>query len=179
MAKTIALVGSLDTKGEEYRFVKQCIEARGHRVLLVDTGVLGEPKIAADITSRDVAGAAGGDLDDLIEEQDRGEAVATMQRGVEVIVPRLFAEGRFDAIMALGGGGGTSIACAAMRTLPLGVPKVMVSTVAGTDVSGYVESLATYLVALAKGQATGPQPRLPGEALTVVRGSTAPPRSAS
>ena len=138
MAKTIALLGALDTKGDEYGFVKQCLEARGHEVLLIDVGVLGEARLAAHVTSREVARAAGIELDDLVAEQDRGEAMAVMTRGVETLVPQLYAEGRFEAIMALGGGGGTSVACAAMRTLPLGVPKVMVSTVAGTDVSGYV-----------------------------------------
>jgi uncharacterized protein (UPF0261 family) len=138
MAKTVALLGALDTKGTEYRFVKECIEARGHRTLLVDVGVLGPPVIEPDISRRQVAEAAGADADALRENKDRGQAVAAMARGAEALVPKLYAEGRFDGILALGGGGGTSVACAAMRTLPLGVPKVMVSTVAGTDVSGYV-----------------------------------------
>jgi uncharacterized protein (UPF0261 family) len=138
MAKTVALLGALDTKGAEYRFVKECIEARGHRTLLVDVGVLGPPVIEPDVSRHEVAEAAGADADALREHKDRGEAVAAMARGAAALVPKLYAEGRFDGILALGGGGGTSVACAAMRTLPLGVPKVMVSTVAGTDVSGYV-----------------------------------------
>ena len=138
MSKTIALLGSLDTKGAEYGFVKACIEGRGHRVLVIDVGVLGAPGIEPDVSRRDVAAAAGVDLDELVAKEDRGEAVAAMARGIRNLVPKLYAEGRFDGIMALGGGGGTSVATAAMRTLPLGVPKVMVSTVAGTDVSGYV-----------------------------------------
>ena len=138
MTKTVALVGTLDTKGAEYGFVKQCIEARGHKTLLIDVGVLGDPAIQPDVTRGEVAAAGGADLNDLVAKEDRGEAVAAMARGVAALVPRLFDQERFDGIMALGGGGGTSVACAAMRTLPLGVPKVMVSTVAGTDVSGYV-----------------------------------------
>ncbi len=138
MPKTVALLGALDTKGAEYGFVKECIEARGHRTLLIDVGVLDPPRIAPDVSRREVAEAAGVDLDALVSRRDRGEAVAAMARGAEILVPRLFAQRRFDAILALGGGGGTSVACGAMRTLPLGVPKVMVSTVAGTDVSGYV-----------------------------------------
>ena len=147
MAKTIALLGSLDTKGAEYAFVKACIESRGYAVLLIDTGVLGPPlgssslgppPLRPDVTREEVARAAGADLPALAAKQDRGEAMAAMAAGAAAIVPRLYAEGRFDAILALGGGGGTSVACAAMRTLPLGVPKVMVSTVAGGDVSGYV-----------------------------------------
>ncbi|HID75123.1 MAG TPA: UPF0261 family protein [Planctomycetaceae bacterium] len=138
MAKTIALIGSLDTKGDEYAFVKECIEGRGHRTLVIDVGVLGPPAFEPDVSRRQVAEAAGVELDVLVERKDRGEAVAAMARGAERLVPCLHAEGRFQGIMALGGGGGTSVACAGMRALPLGVPKVMVSTVAGTDVSGYV-----------------------------------------
>lgn len=138
MPKTVALLGALDTKGAEYAFVKQCIEARGHRTLLVDVGVLEPPRIAPDVTRQQVATAAGVDLELLVAKKDRGEALAVMSRGAAALMPQLLAQGRFDAILALGGGGGTSVACAAMRALPLGVPKVMVSTVAGTDVSGYV-----------------------------------------
>ena len=138
MAKIVALLGALDTKGAEYGFVKQCIEARGHRTLLVDVGVLEPPRIVPDVPREQVARAAGIELAALLQKKDRGEAVAAMSRGAEVLLPRLYAEKKFDAVMALGGGGGTSVACAAMRALPLGVPKVMVSTVAGTDVSGYV-----------------------------------------
>jgi uncharacterized protein (UPF0261 family) len=138
MAKTVALLGALDTKGAEYAFVKQCIEVRGHKTLLIDVGVLGPPRIEPDVFREEVARAAGVELAPLVEKRDRGEAMAAMSRGAAAVVPRLYAEKRFDAVMALGGGGGTSVACAAMRALPLGVPKVMVSTVAGTDVSGYV-----------------------------------------
>lgn len=138
MGKTIALVGAFDTKGAEYKFVRDCIVRRGHEVLLIDVGVLGQPCLTPDVSRAEVAQAAGLDLQDLVESQDRGEAMAAMTQGVEALIPRLHTEGRFDAVMALGGGGGTSIACAGMRKLPLGVPKVMVSTVAGTDVAGYV-----------------------------------------
>jgi uncharacterized protein (UPF0261 family) len=136
---TIALLGALDTKGTEYAFVKQCIEARGHRTLLIDVGVLGAPALVPDVTREEVARAGGAELADLVARRDRGEAVAAMARGAAALVPKVHAEGRLDAIMAMGGGGGTSVACAAMRGLPLGVPKLMVSTVAGSDVSGYVD----------------------------------------
>ena len=138
MPKTVALLGALDTKGVEYGFVKQCIEARGLRTLVIDTGVLGVPRLAADVSRDAVAASGGADLAELVVRQDRGEAVAAMARGAAALVAKLYAEGRFDGILAMGGGGGTSIACGAMRNLPLGVPKVMVSTVAGGDVSGYV-----------------------------------------
>jgi uncharacterized protein (UPF0261 family) len=135
---TIALIGALDTKGAEYRFVKELIEARGHRTLLIDVGVLGEPAVRPDVTRDEVARAGGADAAGLAERKDRGEAVAAMSRGASALLPQLHAAGRFDGVLALGGTGGTSVACAAMRALPLGIPKVMVSTVAGGDVSGYV-----------------------------------------
>jgi len=138
MPKTIALIGALDTKGAEYGFVKQCIESQGLKALLVDVGVLGEPVIAPDIARAEVAEAGGADIQQLAAKQDRGEAAAAMSRGAAGILPKLYAEGRFHGVLALGGTGGTSVACAGMRALPLGVPKVMVSTVAGSDVSGYV-----------------------------------------
>lgn len=138
MAKTIALLGALDTKGTEYAFVRQCIEGRGHRTLVIDVGVLESAVVTADVPRDEVARAGGADLAQLVARRDRGEAVAAMARGAAEIASRLYAENRFDGILALGGGGGTSVACAAMRALPLGVPKVMVSTVAGSDVSGYV-----------------------------------------
>jgi uncharacterized protein (UPF0261 family) len=138
MSHTIALIGALDTKGPEYQFVRDCIEARGHKTLLIDVGVLGEPAVKVDVSRAEVARAGGVDLGMLQARKDRGESVAAMSRGAAALLPKLHAEGRFDAVMALGGSGGTSVACTAMRALPLGVPKVMVSTVAGGDVSGYV-----------------------------------------
>lgn len=138
MSKTIALLGALDTKGDEYAFVRQCIVSRGHKALLIDVGVLEAPRVKPDISRDEVAKAAGADAAALAAEKDRGEAVAAMSRGAAALLPKLYAEKRFDGVLALGGTGGTSVATAAMRALPLGVPKVMVSTCAGGDVSGYV-----------------------------------------
>jgi len=139
MGKTIALLGTLDTKGAEYAFLRQCVHDRGHRTLLIDTGVLGPPAVEPDVPRDQVARAAGEDFAAIVAARDRGRAVAVMARGAEELLPKLLAEGRFDAVLAVGGSGGTSVACRAMRALPLGVPKVMVSTVAGGDVSGYVD----------------------------------------
>jgi uncharacterized protein (UPF0261 family) len=138
MTKTVALLGALDTKGAEYRFVKACIEARGLKTLVIDIGTLDPPALTPDITREEIARASGADSATLAARKDRGEAVAAMSRGAAALLPELYAQGRFDGILALGGTGGTSMACSAMRALPLGVPKVMVSTVAGTDVSAYV-----------------------------------------
>ncbi|MBI4024901.1 MAG: Tm-1-like ATP-binding domain-containing protein [Verrucomicrobia bacterium] len=136
--RMIALIGALDTKGAEYGFVKQCIEARGHKTLLIDVGVLDAPAVKPDVTREEVAKAGGSDLSALVAKRDRGAAVAAMSRGAAALLPQLFAQKKFDGVIALGGTGGASVACSAMRALPLGVPKVMVSTVAGSDVSGYV-----------------------------------------
>ena len=138
MSKTIALLGALDTKGAEYGFVKDCIEARGHKTLLIDVGVLGKPAIKPDITRAEVAKAGGADIKKLVADKDRGRAVAAMSEGAAVLLPKLYAAGKFDGVLAMGGTGGTSVACGAMRALPLGAAKVMVSTTAGGDVSGYV-----------------------------------------
>ena len=138
MNKTIAMLGSLDTKGAEYAFLKECIEAHGHKTLLIDTGVLEPPVIPADVSRTEVAAAGGALLTDLVSKKDRGQAMAAMGLGAAVMLTQLYAQKKFDGVIALGGTGGTSVACTAMRALPLGVPKVMVSTCAGGDVSGYV-----------------------------------------
>src|SRR5262245_22313089 len=119
MGKTIALLGALDTKGAEYAFVQRCIEERGHHALLIDIGVLGPPAMNPDVSRDELAQAGGGDLSVVQQKQDRGQAVALMSRGAAVLLPRLYAEHRFDGVLALGGSGGTSVACAAMRALPL------------------------------------------------------------
>jgi len=138
MGKTVALVGTLDTKGVEYSYVQELIRARGHQTLVIDTGVLGPPGITPDMSREEVAEAAGRNFPDLAAKKDRGEAVSVMAAGIAALLPRLHAQGRFDGVLALGGSGGSSIACAGMRALPYGVPKLMVSTVAGGDVSAYV-----------------------------------------
>lgn len=135
---TVVVVGALDTKGEEIRFLTRQIEERGHRVLVVDVGVLGEPAFKPYITREEVASAAGVSLADLVAQRDRGQAVTAMSRGATAIAERLFERGELDAIIGMGGGAGTSVGTAAMRGLPLGIPKVMVSTLASGDVRGFV-----------------------------------------
>ena len=138
---TVVLVGTLDTKGHEYAFLRDRIAARGVDVLLVDAGILGEPLTEPDVTRQEVATAVGADVHALAAAGDRAAAIAAMGRGVAEIVARLHADGRFDAIGALGGTGGTALATEAMRRLPIGVPKLMVSTVASGDTSSYVGSV--------------------------------------
>lgn len=138
MSATILLIGTLDTKGEEVAYVRDLIEARGHGVLTVDAGVLGEPAFAPDVGADEVARAGGSSLAELREAGDRGAAIDAMIAGLERLVPGLFGDGRFQGVLGLGGGGGTALATAAMRTLPVGVPKVMVSTMASGDTGPYV-----------------------------------------
>ena len=135
---TIAVLGTMDTKGEEHAFVANLIKQRGHQVLVIDTGTLDAPKLKPDITRFEVAAAAGADLNALVAKKDRGEAVAAMSRGAPVVLARLVADQRIDGVISLGGGGGTAISTAAMRALPIGFPKVMVSTLASGNTSQYV-----------------------------------------
>ncbi|MES2461770.1 MAG: Tm-1-like ATP-binding domain-containing protein [Armatimonadota bacterium] len=137
-SKTVALVGALDTKGAEYAFVKAILEAQGLQTFVIDSGVLGSPTLAPDITRAEVARAGGADIAALVVKADRGKAVEAMSRGLTVLLPQLLADSRFDGVLALGGTGGTSVVSRALRALPLGIPKVIVSTVAGGDVSAYV-----------------------------------------
>ncbi len=138
MPKTICIIGALDTKGEEFAFLKAEIEKRGCDTLVVDTGVLGEPLFTPDVAHERVAELGGTPLADLVARQDRGEAMTVMTRGAAEIARQLYTEGKIHGIIGMGGGGGTVIGTSAMRALPVGFPKVMVSTVASGDVSAYV-----------------------------------------
>ena len=135
---TIALLGTMDTKGDEHGFVAEQIRARGHRTLVIDLGTDGAPQIPPDITREEVAALADFDLATLIARHDRGEAVAAMSEAAPLILAKLVAERKIDGVISLGGGGGTAIATAGMRALPLGFPKLMVSTLASGNTAQYV-----------------------------------------
>ncbi len=135
---TIAILGTMDTKGEEHAFVAGLIRQRGHQVLIIDTGTLEDAKLKPDITRREVAQAAGVDFDALLAKRDRGEAVKAMSQGAPVVLARLAQEKKIDGVISLGGGGGTAISTAAMRALPIGFPKLMVSTLASGNTAQYV-----------------------------------------
>jgi uncharacterized protein (UPF0261 family) len=138
MAKVVAILGTLDSKGVEYAFLKKQIEAEGVATLVIDAGVLGPPAFTPDVGAAEVARAGGAELADLVAETDRGHAVAVMSQGAAAVVARLHEEGRIHGVIAMGGGGGTTIGSTAMRALPVGVPKLMLSTVASGDTSAYV-----------------------------------------
>ncbi|WP_282106174.1 MULTISPECIES: Tm-1-like ATP-binding domain-containing protein [unclassified Crossiella] len=138
---TVVLVGTLDTKGVEYAWLAERITAAGCAVLLVDTGVLGDPLTRADISAREVAAAAGVELGELRAAGDRGAALAAMATGAAAIVTCLHQQGMLHGIIGLGGSGGSAVASAAMRALPVGVPKLLVSTMASGDTTPYVDAL--------------------------------------
>lgn len=128
----------MDTKGDEHKFVADLIRERGHRPLIIDVGTLEPPKLQPDISREAVLQAAGQSLTDLQSRKDRGESVSAMSRGAPVVLSQLVREGKISGVISLGGGGGTAIGTAAMRALPIGFPKVMVSTLAGGNVAPYV-----------------------------------------
>lgn len=136
-AKTIILLATLDTKGQEIEYICSCIHERGHRALIVDAG-LGEPVIRPDISHAEVAVAGGSTLAVLQAHADREEAAPVMSRGATEIITRLAGEGQAHAILSLGGTQGTTLCTAVMRALPYGFPKVMVSTMASGNVSSWV-----------------------------------------
>ncbi|MCK2215571.1 Tm-1-like ATP-binding domain-containing protein [Actinomadura sp. ATCC 31491] len=136
---SVVLIGTLDTKGEEYAWLRNRLVELGSDVIVIDAGV-GEhgDDLLADVPSGRVAEAAGADLRALREGGDRGAAVAAMGEGAAAVLAGLHADGRVDAVLAVGGSGGSSIAARAVRDLPIGLPKLIVSTMAAGDVSPYV-----------------------------------------
>ena len=134
---TIAVLGTLDTKGDEHAFVAELIRDQNHRTILIDVGTDLPPRVRPDVTREEVARAAKLDLPGLVARHDRGECVAAMGQGAAAILTRLHQERRIDGVICLGGGG-TSICTTGMRALPLGFPKVMVSTLASGNTAQYV-----------------------------------------
>ncbi len=135
--KTIAIAGTFDSKGQEFLYVKKLVEELGCRAFTIHTGVF-EPVFEPDVSNREVAAAAGYDIDRIVERRDRALATEALSKGTELLIPRLYEEGKFDGIISCGGSGGTSLVTPAMRALPIGVPKVMVSTMASGNVAQYV-----------------------------------------
>ncbi len=140
MAKTVCIVGTMDTKGLEFAFIKAQIESSGVSTCVVNTGIMGAPQLAADVSADEVARKAGSSLQTLRDEGDRGNSVAVMAQGAAVLVAEKQAAGEIDGIISLGGSAGTTIGTTAMQAVPVGVPKIMVSTLASGDTSPYVQS---------------------------------------
>ncbi len=147
MPKTILMVGAFDTKGEEHAFLREQILRQGHLVKPMNIGVLGSTdRFPVEIAAEEVAAAAGGDLAQVRQQRDRGAAMKLMGAGAAALVSARYAAEPFHGIIGMGGGGGTSVITAAMRALPVGLPKVCVSTVAAGDTSSYVGSKDIVLV---------------------------------
>jgi len=138
MGKTILIIGAFDTKGEEYAFIKSLIESRGHKTIALHTGSFEPSKlIEPDIPNSDVSEMEGVNIKEL-QNMDRGPAMKILSQGTAKLVRKLYEDGKFDGAIGMGGTGGTSVITAGMKTLPIGVPKVMVSTAASGDTRPYV-----------------------------------------
>jgi uncharacterized protein (UPF0261 family) len=140
MAKTVVVLGALDTKGAEFAYLCAQLREQGVVPLVVDVGVMGAPGVAPEVAAEAVAAAGGTTLAALRGAGDRGAALAAMGRGAAAVVQQLHGAGRLDAIIGMGGSGGSSVIAEAMRALPVGVPKLLVSTVAAGDTRPYVGS---------------------------------------
>jgi uncharacterized protein (UPF0261 family) len=138
MKRFILLIGTFDTKAEELNFIKDQTLARGQKALTLDVGVLQPSPDYVDISNEKVAAAGGQPIYELVSRRDRGQAVAVMAQGAAKITREVFDRGEISGVISLGGGSGTVIGTRAMRTLPLGIPKVMVSTMASGNVRLYV-----------------------------------------
>lgn len=136
--KRLLIVATLDTKGREAAYVKECAERRGVETVLMDIGTLNPPQAPPDITRDELAQAAGSDLATFLAQNDRLGAVQTVQTGGAIVATRLFQQGRMDGVIGMGGGTGTAIVTFIMRSLPFGLPKAVVSTVASRDVREYI-----------------------------------------
>lgn len=138
MAKTIALLATLDTKGVEIAFMRDRIVERGHQALVIDSGLMGDPATTADISNAQVAEAGGSSLETLRRHADREESAPIMAAGATKLVRDLVASNTIHAVVALGGTQGTTLSTAVMRALPYGFPKIMVSTMASGNVAPWV-----------------------------------------
>jgi uncharacterized protein (UPF0261 family) len=138
MTKTVGVIGAFDTKGQEFAFLKSEIEKHGCKTFMINVGVLGEGPFKSDVSAEKIALAGGSTLQKLVSEKDRGVAMDVMTHGAAIIAKELYDQGKFDGMISMGGSGGAVVGTSAMRALPVGVPKVMVTTVASGDVSAYV-----------------------------------------
>ena len=137
-SKSVLLVGTLDTKGAEYAYLRERLRAHGVDAILADAGVNEPVGVTPDISRHDLAAETGADPDALAAAGDRGAAVTAMAEASEALARRLYGEGRIGGVLAAGGSGGTAIATRAMRALPVGAPKLMVSTMAAGNTADYV-----------------------------------------
>ena len=130
MAKTILVIGTYDTKNDELSFVCEQIKNQGGDVISMDVSVLGNPDAPTDITKYEVAREAGKTIEDAINAGDENKAMQIMAAGASALTTKLYAEGKIDGLIGLGGTMGTDLLLDCCQSLPLGIPKYVVSTVA-------------------------------------------------
>lgn len=135
--KTVALVGTFDSKGAEYQYIKGLLETLNLNVFTIHTGVF-EPTFTPDVDVAEIAEQVNENIQKIRERNDRAYATDILSKGLERLLPKLFAKGLFDGVLSFGGTGGTSLVAPGMRQLPIGIPKLIVSTVASGDTSVYV-----------------------------------------
>jgi len=140
MKKHLLMMTTLDTKGREAAYMKECVRDLGIHPILMDVGTLGEPLTRPDITRDEVVEAGGHRFEDLMRGENRSIAVKAVQEGGVILARRLFDEGKLQGTFGMGGGTGTAIVTHVMRSLPFGLPKVVVSTVASRDVREYIDT---------------------------------------
>lgn len=139
MPKKLVIVGTLDTKGVEFKFIRDIANREGVQTLVINTGIVGEPYFKPDYSSEQVAEYAGETLEALRQKADRGYAINAIMQGAAKLVLELYAQGKVAGIISLGGSAGTTIAAHVMQALPIGLPKLIVSTVASGDTRPYVK----------------------------------------
>jgi uncharacterized protein (UPF0261 family) len=135
---SIAILATLDTKAEEVAYMKNLLEAQGHSAVIIDVGPLGPPGVSPDISNEEIARQAGWELSNLIQTGERDRIMEEMGKGAMKLLLHLYAEGKIDGVVGLGGNQGSAIASTAMRALPFGFPKYLVSTVASGNIRPYV-----------------------------------------
>jgi uncharacterized protein (UPF0261 family) len=145
--RTVLLIGTLDTKGEEFAFLRDRLESADVGVLLADVGTLEPPAATPDFTREQVGAESGVDVEALRAGGDRGSAISAMAGAAAALARRLYDEGLIHGVLSAGGSGNTAIATAAMQALPVGVLKLMVSTMAAGDTSDYVGGVDVTMMA--------------------------------
>lgn len=144
--RTIAVLGALDTKGAEFSYLIGKIADRGHRILMIDTSVMNEPPYRPTISAHQVAAAGGSTLQELRARGDRGAAMVVMARGAAKIIAGLHSDNKIFGIVGMGGSGATTVFASAVESLPVGFPKVLLTTLASGDTSGFVGAKDMVLV---------------------------------
>lgn len=137
MDRKVLIVGALDTKGQEFNFVKQEFKKRNIGTIVMDAGILGKPFFKADISNEKLAKAGGSNLK-ILKSLDRGKAIDVMMKGISLITKLLYSNSKIAGIIGMGGSAGVLFACSAMKVVPIGFPKILITTAVSGDIINYV-----------------------------------------